>query len=75
MALAKSPAAEVGRAVDDRRVTRTDLVRLRDVARQPLYLPSFLGVSMIVAGLRILFMNMAVREAERTRRARLERHE
>jgi hypothetical protein len=44
-------------------------------SRGSLVLPSFLGVSMVVAGLRILFMNMAVREAERTRRARLERHE
>jgi len=44
-------------------------------SRGSLVLPSFLGVSLVVAGLRILFMNMALREAERTRRARLERHE
>jgi hypothetical protein len=44
-------------------------------SRGSLVLPSFLAVSMVVAGLRLLFMNMAVREAERTRRARLEQHE
>ena len=41
-----------------------------------LVLPSFLGVSLVVAGLRILFMNMALREKpELQRLARLERHE
>jgi hypothetical protein len=40
-----------------------------------LILPAFLGISMALAGLRLLFLNMAVREAERTRRKRLERYE
>jgi hypothetical protein len=46
-----------------------------ETSRGSLVLPSFLAVSMVVAALRLLFMNMAVREAERARRARLERHE
>lgn len=45
------------------------------MTRGSMVLPSFLAVSMIVMALRLLFMNMAVREAERTRRARLERHQ
>jgi hypothetical protein len=40
-----------------------------------LVLPTFLGISMALAALRLLFMNMAVREAERTRRKRLEGYE
>jgi hypothetical protein len=43
--------------------------------RGVLVLPTFLGVSMILAGLRILFMNQAIRDVERTRRERLQRHE
>lgn len=43
--------------------------------RGVLVLPTFLGGSMILAGLRVLFMNQAIRDVERTRRARLERHE
>ncbi len=46
-----------------------------ETSRGSLVLPSFLAVSMVVAALRLLFMNMAVREAERARRARLEEHE
>ena len=44
-------------------------------ARGSLVLPTFLGISMAVAGVRLLFMNMIVREAERNRRERLERHQ
>jgi hypothetical protein len=40
-----------------------------------LVLPTFLGISLALAALRLLFMNMAIREAERARRERLERHE
>ena len=43
--------------------------------RGVLVLPTFLGVSMILAGLRVLFMNQAIQDVERQRRARLERHE
>ncbi len=40
-----------------------------------LVLPTFLGISMAVAGVRLLFMNMIVRESDRARRERLDRHE
>ena len=40
-----------------------------------LVLPTFLGISMGLAGLRLLFMNMAVKEVERNRRARLHRYD
>ena len=42
--------------------------------RGSMVLPSFLAVSMIVIALRLLLMNSAVQDAERARRARLERH-
>jgi hypothetical protein len=45
------------------------------VSRGSMVLPSFVAVSMVVIALRLLFMNMAVREADRNRRARLDRHE
>ena len=64
----------MGRAPDDRRGAALIWYDFA-TSRGSLVLPSFLGVSMVVAGLRILFMNMALREAERTARARLERHE
>jgi hypothetical protein len=38
-------------------------------------LPTFLGISMAVAGLRLLFMNLILRESERARRERLDRHQ
>jgi hypothetical protein len=44
-------------------------------SRGSLVLPTFLAVSMVLAALRLLFMNMIVRESERTRRARLKRYE
>jgi hypothetical protein len=44
------------------------------VTRGSMVLPSFLAVSMIVIALRLLFMNMAVKEAERKRRDRLDLH-
>jgi hypothetical protein len=44
-------------------------------ANGALILPAFLGISMALAALRLLFLNMAVREAERTRRDRLARYE
>jgi hypothetical protein len=44
-------------------------------ARGTLVLPTFLGISMVIAGLRLLFMNVIVREAERRQRDRLARHE
>ena len=40
-----------------------------------LVLPTFLGISMAVAGVRLLFMNLVVRESDRARRERLERYE
>ena len=40
-----------------------------------LVLPTFLGISMAIAAVRLLFLNMGVREAERTRRERLDRYE
>ena len=40
-----------------------------------LVLPTFLGVSMMLSALRLLFMNMGVREAERTRQERLKHYE
>jgi len=38
-------------------------------------LPTFLGVSMILSGLRLLFMNSGVRDAERRRQSRLKQYE
>jgi len=38
-------------------------------------LPTFLGVSMILSGLRLLFMNSGVRDAERRRQNRLKQYE
>ena len=40
-----------------------------------LVLPTFLGISMALAAVRLLFMNLAVREVERARQARLDRLE
>ena len=40
-----------------------------------LVLPTFLGISMAVAGVRLLFMNLVVRESDRARRERLGRYE
>ena len=38
-------------------------------------LPTFLGLSMILSGLRLLFMNSGVRDAERRREKRLKQYE
>jgi hypothetical protein len=38
-------------------------------------LPTFLGISMILSALRLLFMNSGVRDAERRRQERLKRYE
>jgi hypothetical protein len=40
-----------------------------------LVLPTFLGISMALAGVRLLFMNMIIRESDRARRDRLDRHQ
>lgn len=56
-------------------VAAAPLIYYDATQRGVLVLPTFLGVSMILAGLRILFMNQAIRDVERARRQRLERHE
>jgi hypothetical protein len=44
-------------------------------ARGTLVLPTFLGISMALAAVRLLFMSLTVREVERARRERLRQHE
>jgi hypothetical protein len=44
-------------------------------ARGSLVLPTFLGISMALAAVRLLFMSMTVQEVERARRERLGRYE
>jgi hypothetical protein len=44
-------------------------------ARGTLVLPTFLGISMAIAGIRLLFMNLIVREAQRRQQERLARHD
>lgn len=36
-------------------------------------LPAFIGINMVIAGARLLWLNLAVRETERVRQARLDR--